>query len=66
MAIIARAMHYAHSKSVVHRDLKPANILVSKEGIPKVTDFGLARQLDDTEGGSAGTRTGVIMGTPAC
>ncbi len=64
MEIIARAMHYAHSKSVVHRDLKPANILVSKEGIPKVTDFGLARQLDDTEGGSAGTRTGVIMGTP--
>ncbi len=64
MEIVARAMHYAHSKSVVHRDLKPANILVSKEGIPKVTDFGLARQLDDTEGGSAGTRTGVIMGTP--
>ncbi len=64
MEIIARAMHYAHSKSVVHRDLKPANILVSKEGIPKVTDFGLARQLDDTEGGSAGTRTGAIMGTP--
>jgi tRNA A-37 threonylcarbamoyl transferase component Bud32/tetratricopeptide (TPR) repeat protein len=64
MATIARGMHYAHQKGVIHRDLKPANILLTKEGEPKVTDFGLAKQLEDADEQSAGTRTGVIMGTP--
>ncbi len=60
--VLARAMQLAHSRNVVHRDLKPANILLTTEGIPKITDFGLARQLDSESGE---TQAGAIMGTPS-
>jgi tetratricopeptide (TPR) repeat protein len=59
---LARAMHTAHQAGVVHRDLKPANVLLTEEGTPKITDFGLAKQLDAESGQ---TRTGAVMGTPA-
>jgi WD40 repeat protein len=59
---LARAMHLAHSRNVVHRDLKPANVLLTADGTPKVTDFGLARQLDSDSGQ---TQTGAVMGTPS-
>jgi serine/threonine protein kinase/tetratricopeptide (TPR) repeat protein len=59
---LARAMHYAHENGIMHRDLKPANVLLSKSGVPKITDFGLAKQL---EGDSSQTKTGTIMGTPS-
>jgi WD40 repeat protein/serine/threonine protein kinase len=58
---LARAMHTAHQQQVIHRDLKPANILLTADGRPKITDFGLAKKLD--EGGR--THTGEVMGTPS-
>ncbi len=61
---VCRAMQYAHDRGILHRDLKPANILLTETGEPKVSDFGLAKQLDD-EGDSASTRTGTIVGTPS-
>jgi tetratricopeptide (TPR) repeat protein len=64
---VAGAVDYAHRQGVVHRDLKPGNVLVSADGTPKVTDFGLAKRFDQPPGLSdldGRTRTGVIMGTP--
>jgi serine/threonine protein kinase len=57
---LARAVGAAHQKRVVHRDLKPANIFLTDTGVPKVADFGLAKQF--TENGQ--TVSGAIMGTP--
>jgi WD40 repeat protein len=58
---LARAMHAAHQANVVHRDLKPANVLLAADGTLKVTDFGLARRLDE----AGHTATGAVMGTPS-
>jgi WD40 repeat protein/tRNA A-37 threonylcarbamoyl transferase component Bud32 len=59
---LARAVHYAHQRNIIHRDLKPGNILLTEDGTPKITDFGLAKRLDDDQ---ARTRTGDVMGTPS-
>lgn len=62
---LARALHHAHDRRVIHRDLKPANILFAKDGTPKITDFGLAKVLEERDALSVDvTRTGEAMGTP--
>jgi serine/threonine-protein kinase len=58
---LARAAHHAHGQGVVHRDLEPANVLLTADETPKITDFGLAKQIDDT----GQTQSGAVVGTPS-
>jgi tRNA A-37 threonylcarbamoyl transferase component Bud32 len=58
---LARAAQAAHEKGVVHRDLKPANVLLTDDNTPKISDFGLARKLDE----AGQTQSGAVLGTPS-
>jgi eukaryotic-like serine/threonine-protein kinase len=62
MRDVARAVHYAHLRGILHRDLKPSNILLDENDEPHVTDFGLAKCVEDDSGL---TQTGLIIGTPS-
>ncbi len=58
---VAEALNHAHQMNIVHRDIKPANIMYDPAtGVPKVTDFGIARVTDSSK-----TKTGMVLGTPS-
>jgi serine/threonine-protein kinase len=62
LAGAARAIHHAHERGILHRDLKPGNILLDEKGQPQVTDFGLAKLVEDE---STITNTMDVLGTPS-
>jgi serine/threonine protein kinase/WD40 repeat protein len=59
---IAEAVEYAHERGILHRDLKPSNILIDQSGLPRITDFGVAKRM---KGDSDLTLTGQVLGSPS-
>lgn len=58
---ICMGLNHAHSRGIIHRDIKPANIMISNEGVVKITDFGLAKLIRSQVNQ---TQTGSLLGTP--
>lgn len=64
IAVVSRAIAYAHTRGIIHRDLKPANIIITPDGRPMITDFGLAvEQSAESEKQLRMTMAGSVMGT---
>ena len=62
---ILSGIKYAHSRDLVHRDLKPQNVLFNRTGVPKITDFGISRNVADVRFGQTFARAGSHPWTPA-
>jgi serine/threonine protein kinase/tetratricopeptide (TPR) repeat protein len=66
---ICDAVHYAHSRAIIHRDLKPQNVVIDKDRVPHILDFGVAKRLDEQvrpgQAGAGLTTEGELVGTPA-
>lgn len=62
VAELCDGLQYAHERHIVHRDLKPSNILLGTDGVPQISDFGLAKRLDDE---AQHTISGMVVGTPS-
>jgi len=62
---LTEALSYAHKQKIIHRDLKLNNVIMKDPLTPVLIDFGLAKALEDSDGGGGITRTGEIMGSPA-
>jgi formylglycine-generating enzyme required for sulfatase activity len=65
VAEAARAVEHAHAQGILHRDIKPGNLIVTPAGEVKLTDFGLAKVTRPGSSGTALTRAGALLGTPA-
>ena len=65
-ASVCDGLHHAHTNGVVHRDLKPSNIMVGKNGVPKILDFGLCKSMfgDKAPDDSAVSMEGLVIGSP--
>ncbi|HEX7093340.1 MAG TPA: serine/threonine-protein kinase, partial [Nitrospiraceae bacterium] len=59
VATVADALDYAHQQGVVHRDIKPANIMLTKERVVKVMDFGIAKMASSSK-----SHADIVLGTP--
>jgi serine/threonine protein kinase len=59
---ISEAVHFAHQRGTLHRDLKPQNVLMDAAGVPRITDFGLAKFIERDD---SLTKTGAAMGSPS-
>lgn len=57
---IAKALEHAHNAGIIHRDLKPSNLLLTKEGVLKLSDFGIARDTQATQLTAAGKTVGTM------